>query len=150
MCRWGDYPVRPRGNPLPQGVLLSIIFNSGSLEVDEIRDKKQRRNGVQRDMSLLLDLRRNAVKADDIKTGELSATSTSTYILREECTQTMYKQTKMMVLSRSEKGFLLEAGVSGLMGTSPPTTNLWGPFFPETELSVDDSVPVQVHGDWLS
>ena len=45
----GDYPVRPRGNPLPQGVLLSIIFNSRSLEADEIRDKKQRRNGVQMD-----------------------------------------------------------------------------------------------------
>ena len=44
--------------------------------------------------SLLLDLRRNAVKADDIKTGELSATSTSTYILKEKCAQTMYKQTK--------------------------------------------------------
>ena len=45
-------------------------------------------------MSLLLDLLRNAVKTDDIKTGELSATSTSTYILNGRCTQTMYKQTK--------------------------------------------------------
>ena len=24
----GDYPVRPRGNPQPQGVLLSIYFNA--------------------------------------------------------------------------------------------------------------------------
>ena len=34
------------------------------------------------------------VKADDIKTGELSATSTSTYILNGRYAQTMYKQTK--------------------------------------------------------
>ena len=39
-------------------------------------------------------LDRNAVKADDIKTGELSATSISTYILDGRCAQTMYKQTK--------------------------------------------------------
>ena len=26
--RWGDYPVRPRGNPQPQGVLLLIYFNA--------------------------------------------------------------------------------------------------------------------------
>ena len=25
---WGDYPVRPRGNPQPIGVLLSIYFNA--------------------------------------------------------------------------------------------------------------------------
>ena len=25
---WGDYPVRPRGNPQPQGVLPSIYFNA--------------------------------------------------------------------------------------------------------------------------
>ena len=25
---WGDYPVRPRGNPQPQGILLSIYFNA--------------------------------------------------------------------------------------------------------------------------
>ena len=34
------------------------------------------------------------MKTDDIKTGELSATSTSTYILNGRCAQTMYKQTK--------------------------------------------------------
>ena len=34
------------------------------------------------------------MKTDDIKTGELSATSTSTYILIGKCAQTMYKQTK--------------------------------------------------------
>ena len=33
------------------------------------------------------------MKTDDIKTGELSATSTSTYILNGRCAQTMYKQT---------------------------------------------------------
>ena len=25
---WGDYPVRPRGNPQPKGVLLLIYFNA--------------------------------------------------------------------------------------------------------------------------
>ena len=34
---------------------------------------------------------RNAVKGDDIKTGELSATSMSTYILNRPCTQTTTK-----------------------------------------------------------
>ena len=33
-------------------------------------------------------------EADDIKTGELSATSTPTYILKGKYAQTMYKQTK--------------------------------------------------------
>ena len=41
-------------------------------------------------MSLLLDQKWNAVKADDIKTEELLTTSTSIYILIAIYTQTMF------------------------------------------------------------